>query len=522
MRTISIWFLIRLPNIMKQLEELITLLNKNKIRSTVLLDAILEPGSKMKELFDLVANGQVKSDEEAIVRLYGDAGARNNYNSLKSKLKEKLMESLLLIDFKAAHYSNRQRAYHDCNWKWAAVQILMTSNARVTGVDLLEKILHQALKYEFTEISLNALRLLRLHYGNVEGDQKKFEQINARYDQLQTLWIWENRAEELYTNLTIGFVNSKSGKTEISQLAGQYFEEIGPWLEKYDSFKLHLFGRLIQTTIYTSINDYQRTAELCEEALAFFKQKPYDSSLPLQVFYYQLAVGYIQLKEFEKGQNLIQNVESIFEEGSFNWFKFKELFFLLSMHTARYAEGEAVCHQILAHPKLSTHPAHISEMWKIYQAYIYILVRMNIIEYHESDGKAAKFRLHKFLNDIPIFSRDRQGMNIPILIAQILLLIVERDYEASIDRIGAIEKYCSRYLKQNDTLRSNVFIKMLLQIPLASFHKEALVRKTSKLLKILQETPVEISNQAYEIEIIPYEVLWEMLISSLDRKSPRL
>ena len=506
---------------MKQIEELITLLSKNKIKSNGLWDALLEPGSKMKELFDLLSENRIKSDEEAIVLLYGDLSAKNSYNSLKIKLKDRLSEGLLLLDFKTANYSNRQRAYHECNLKWASIQILMTGNARLTGIELLEKLLHQALKYEFTEISLNALRLLRLHYGNVEGDLKKFEQINQKYDHLQTLWIWENRAEELYTRLTIGFVNSKSGKAEISQLARQYFDEISPWLSQYDSFKLHLFGRLMQISIYSSVNDYQRTAELCEEALAFFKLKPYDSSLPLQVFYYQLAVSYIQLREFDKGQSLVRNVESIFEEGSFNWFKFKELFFLLAMHTERYAEGAAVCHQIIIHPKLSTHPAHISEMWKIYQAYVNVLVRMGIISEDEHEHKSAKFKLQKFLNDVPVFSRDRQGMNIPVLIAQILLLIVERNYDASIDRIGAIEKYCSRYLKQTDTLRSNLFIKMLLQIPLASFHKEALIRKTAKHLKTLQDTPMEISNQAHEIEIIPYEMLWDMLIASLDRKSHR-
>lgn len=506
---------------MKQLHELITLLGKNKVKSNVLLDALLESGSKKQELFDLIAEGRVQSDEEAISLLYGDPGAKNSYNVVKTKLKDSLTEALLLLDFRTTNYSNRQRSYHDCNMKWAAIQILLTSNARLTGIELLEKLLQQALKYEFTEIAINALRLLRLHYGNVEGDLKKFEQINMRYNHLQTLWIWENRAEELYTSMTIGFVNSKSGTAEISQIARQYFDEIGPWLSKYDSFKLHLFGRLIQITIYSSINDYQRTAELCEDALAFFKLKPYDSSLPLQVFYYQLAVSYIQLRAFDKGQALINSVESVFEEGSFNWFKFKELFFLLAMHTERYAEGASVCTQIMKHPKLNNHPAHISEMWKIYQAYVYILVRMGIISDDEYEHKSTKFKLQKFLNDIPVFSRDRQGMNIPVLIAQILLLIVERNYEASIDRIGAIEKYCSRYLKQKDTLRSNVFIKMLLQIPLASFHKEALIRKAAKLLKMLQDTPMEISNQAYEIEIIPYEILWDMLIASLDRKTYR-
>lgn len=64
----------------------------------------------------------------------------------------------------------------------------------------------------------------------------------------------------------------------------------------------------------------------------------------------------------------------------------------------------------------------------------------------------------RFLNDVPIFSKDKRGMNIPILIFHILYLILTKRYNDVIDRIVRIEKYTTRYLKKDDNYRSNCFI----------------------------------------------------------------
>ena len=109
-------------------------------------------------------------------------------------------------------------------------------------------------------------------------------------------------------------------------------------------------------------------------------------------------------------------------------------------------------------------------------------------------------------------------MNIPILVIQILFMIDQNRRNEVIDRIEAIEKYCSRYLKKGDMLRSNCFIKMLLQIPIAHFHKAAVNRKADKYWQRLQANPIDLSHQAHEIEIIPYEKLWGFVQDRLSEK----
>jgi len=79
----------------------------------------------------------------------------------------------------------------------------------------------------------------------------------------------------------------------------------------------------------------------------------------------------------------------------------------------------------------------------------------------------------------------------------------------------SLNVYCHRYLRKDDTFRSNCFIKMLIVLPNAHFNKIAAIRKTEKLRNRLAEQPLETANQSSELEIIPYELLWELVLEIL-------
>jgi hypothetical protein len=111
----------------------------------------------------------------------------------------------------------------------------------------------------------------------------------------------ESKAELYYSELMAQYTNSKSTKTEVMDQAQRYYDELKDFMEVCPSFKLHLFGRMVHLLIYNSVNDYVNTARLCEDAISFFDQKAYDSGLPLQVFYYNLIVCYLQLGRVRQG-----------------------------------------------------------------------------------------------------------------------------------------------------------------------------------------------------------------------------
>lgn len=501
---------------MKALEELVNLFEKSRLVRNELWPAILAPQSMMADLYHSIAGGNVHTDDDARQKLLPDDPDALRFNRVKNRLKERLTDVVFLLDFNRWDGPDRQKSYYECLKKWSAAMILTAKNSKAAAVELQEKVLKQAIHFEFTDLILQALSSLKLHYGSIEGDVKKFEHYRSLYNHYRQVWLLENEAEDLYTLLVSRYVASRGLKEDMTAMARDYYDQIKDALTVYPSFRLHLCGRLLELMVHSSENDYRKTAEVCENAIAFFEQKPYESHLPLQVFYYQLIVCYVQLRSFEQGAAIMQKYEQIFEPGSFNWFKLQELFFMLAMHTGNYNEACVTYQKTTAHARFSGLPDSIQEIWRIFEAYSHYLL---LVGKATASGQEGSFRVSRFLNEIPQYSKDKQGMNIPILIAQILFMFADGKYGKSIDRMEAIEKYCSRYLKRNDTFRSNCFIKMLLQAPEAGFHREAVKRHAAKWLDMLRTMPIEISNQGYGVEIIPYEELWEMALASLQMKS---
>jgi hypothetical protein len=500
---------------MQVIKELFNLIQVDKLKANGLWDVFFEPDSKLRALSEQMIEGNIDTDEAAQALLYSQEDAKPKYYNLKKRLKQRLVDIIASLDIKQSKLNDRQSASVECNKQWAVASILLSRGARNSAVEILEETLEKTLYYEFSDISIQMLTVLRLHYGVIQGNRAKFEYYNNLFQECKSTWTMESETEDMYISLMALQVGQKAADPEWTAKADQYYRAIAPYLEKNSSFRLHLCGRLLRLMASDRKNDYLTTAQICEDAIAFFKQKKFDTRLALQAFYSQLIVCYIQLKSFDKGQKIIADYQSLFPEGSFNWFKLQELYFLLAMHSKRYAEAYAVYVPVKEKLRAKEQPPQIREMWKIYEAYLQYLLYVNKIG---SDPSGQKFRVGKFGNEIPVFSKDKRGMNIPILIVQILFSIASRNYGQTIDRIEAIEKYCSRYLKKDDTFRSNCIIRMLLQIPSASFHREAVIRRTSKLFGQLRSTPLEVAGQAFEVEIIPYEDLWEIVLETLENK----
>ena len=503
---------------MRVLQELVAIITKNKVRQIDVIGNPEHKDTKVNQFYEGIAEAKFQTDQEAAEYFFNKSEKCSSYRNLKNTLKSRLINTVFFIDLKQPFYNDQQKAYYHCWKEWAAIKILSGKSAKVTSIELSKKILPQARKYEFTDLLVEIYRLLRTNAATVSRDEKTFHQYNDQFNYYTKLWFAENKSEELYCKLISLYNRGKVQNAVIHENAKTFYEELVPMLQEFNSYKLHLCGRLIHMAIYMSINDYKNTIKACDEALQFFEQKAYVSALALQTFLHQKLVCHTQLKEYEKGKAAAERSNAIIQEGKFNWFKNLEIFLILSLHTHNYQKAYEIFDTVNTHKMLEFQPKSMLEIWKIHEAYIHYLIILNKITPKENDKRFTKFRLGRFLNEVPSFSKEKRRKNIPILIIQILFLILQKRYNDAIDRIERIDKYCYRYLRKDESFRSNCFIKMLLLIPLCNFHKAAVARKADKFLKQLKASPLEIANQSYEVEIIPYEYLWELALASLENK----
>lgn len=87
------------------------------------------------------------------------------------------------------------------------------------------------------------------------------------------------------------------------------------------------------------------------------------------------------------------------------------------------------------------------DAWRLSFGYLNFLVKTRRLKLSPREKSSAdKFRLSSWLNDMPIFSKDKMGSNIPILILQAMFLLLERRLDEFDNRIEALRKYRQRNL----------------------------------------------------------------------------
>ncbi len=497
---------------MQDLRELILLLSQHHVHPLKELEGSKD--SKLLALYEGIAKGRYHSDEEAAADLYGGQGASSSYRKLKSTLRDRLLERVFEINTQQDEYSDYQKAYYECHKQWVIVRFLTGQNANTVALMLANKLLRTAERFDFTLLCMDIASYLRIQYGLRESNPKKFEEASQQFEYFRKVYDAEALAEELYTLLVVRMVNNRSVQPEIIELARQYSERIRPYMGQYATYKLHMYGYLIGLTYYTAQNQYQEALNYCSEALAFFQKRPYEARVPLQIFYYQQLICNIHLRQFEAGKEAARHCIRLMQEGTFNWFKYRELYLHLLLHTRHYEEAARLLFDTLEHPRFEFLPENVAEIWRIYEAYVYFLHRVGKVE----RTPKAKFKLAKFINEFSIFNKDRSGVNIAIIIVKWLMLLKDKQYSKLLDEVESTEQYCYRHLRGDNTKRSYYFIKMLLQVPMGQFERTAVSERSARLLEGLRSVPLQLANQTHEIEIIPYEDLWEIVLETIDQR----
>lgn len=498
---------------MEVLKELVQIVSPTKLRKIELLSDV-KSETLLYAFYQAVQQEKFHSDEQALRFLYPKGEHSSSYRSLKASLKQRLINQLFFLDVKQPRYTDRQRAYYEAFRNWAASKILFGKNARSSAVELAGKTLKAAEKYEFTELIVDVAHVLRHHHGGRLIDRKSFQKYHETYQTNLELFILENEAEEYYTRLLMEGAYQLGDLEPVAQMAEAYVKLLRPKMVNFRSYRLHLYFGLIELSQYTSRKDYRSVLKVCDRIISFFESKPYQATTPLVIAWYQKLNANLELGQFPAGEQAARQGLALEESGTFNWFKMQEMYLLLAIRTKNYSTAQSTYQEVVAHQRFGFQNLHIKETWRIYAAYLHFLFLLDKIE----EPPAGKFRLSRFLNNIPIYSKDKAGFNISIQIAQLLILFGQGKHQKMISRAEAVEKYSQRYLKRSDHPRAYYFLQLLLLLPQTSFHPEAVKRKAKTFLPKLERVYRETTREYAQVEIIPFEHLWNLIIKKLTEK----
>jgi len=503
---------------MESLKELIQIINKNKIKHIEVLDSSRKYKSKVYQLYEGIANGSFNSDEAAASFFFNDSPQNQQYRNLKVELKRKLFNTILFVDDSNEGKNNFQKLHNLVLKKWTALKILMNKGAYKISIPSCKALLRLSKKAELTEITIDILKSLRYYYAVHNINQRLF----LHYDTIlrKNLKIQEKEflVEGLYLRLSQLYVKQKSQKQDLSNIYKEFLPQIENCIDNSSTSRILLYAGVIEVGNYLHLFQYQKAINSCNKILSILEEKEIQKNSVLLVFLLNKLACHTQLKQYEEGTDCISKLDAYLEEGTFNWFKGKEVNMYLLLHTKKYQYAYELFFKVYNHKKFKKLPEPIKETWEIFRAYLHYLIILDYIQPVPNDTNFKNFRINRFLNTVPVFSQDKRGFNIAILVVQIIFSILQKKYDLMFDRMEAIEKYSTRYLKKDANFRSNCFIKILMEIPKASFHRIGVERRAEKYVTRLSEVPLEIANQLFSIEIIPYEDLWPMVLKTLSFK----
>lgn len=477
-------------------------------------------GDRYEAFYNLLAEGKLSTNDEAARYFFGNDkdGTHTEYRNFRNSFFKRLVNTFFFIDLKKPEFNDAQQAQHTCYRNMAAIKMLLTKGARHAGYELVQKTLEPALKYEVTDVVMDLARYLHHYYSYVEQDLKKKEHFLSLMEENRLAFNAILKAETYYCNLLAHYTKSKSSKPWVSNEARGYLTELEPLVEKYPLQKLYLYYYLILSIERASVHDHEGTADVCRKAIKYFEGRFATTNVLLAGFAYTLITSLTMLGQYDEAEEWAEYSENLTDDGVPNWFKGLEQQMALQFHKQDYLAAFAVYQKASSHKHFG-HLATIEQQtWKLHEAYIQLLIVTGKIKPTEAERKKSGFSPTKFLNEVPDFSKDKRGMNIPVLIVHGVFLLHLKRHDEAYDRFLALDKYADRNLKEgDDAFRSFCFIKALLQIQKADFKRKDSEEKAADWLRRMSSQPIMLADAPHEVESIPYEHIWGFAMEALEQ-----
>ncbi|MEM8524613.1 MAG: hypothetical protein AAGG68_08210 [Bacteroidota bacterium] len=504
---------------MKNLIEISKIVTKKKIRKIEIFDDyyLQNKSSKFNEFYNALIQGKFKNDRDAASFLYESTPKDDKYRQLKSRFRKRLLNTLFFLDVNRPAASNYDRAYYSCNKDWTLVKILLANDAYHTADSLARQILTTALKFKFADVIVNCSRILR-SYAAVDSDDKNFEMYDQHIKQYTNILDAEIRSEELYQRVILNYYKPPSKRTNLAERIDTYCEALDGLTELYDSPIIEYNKYLVWAFRHEMLKEFGKMLNVCKDAETYVKDNPiYYQSDKISTIYLKKASAYLHLQD-EQGLRVTPSQHTAFPKGSDEWYAFQEYRFLLAMHIQAYQKASEIHQEATHYNGFKKVESEIQKKWYIFELYLtYADSFLSEKEHDETHRSRNNSKLSKFLNEGALYPKSQRIFMVHHMIVQILFLLEEKRLSQARSLILQLKGHINRQLRKEEYYRTIQFIRLLQQLQKADFQEVRLSNVEKYYARLAEEEPFFYRGLLLEIEIIPYNQLWEIILERLRR-----
>ena len=457
------------------------------------------PNNGLKlELFSL-ANDQSIGRLDAIDH-FEKKGKKGQFLVVYKRLKDALLEGVTDDSFK--NLPNSSQIKFKLWKKHLQTKILLLAGRKIAGVKLAIETITLAEKHDQFEIVQSLCIKLIHHYSTIQPNFQKFQKYQIKLTNSSAMLYEETKAISVYFNLILCYNKGK----DISHLP-EAINELTLITLKNNHPKFRFYYYSVINLYYQIAAEQEKVIHNNKTAYHFFSKQ--EKELPYTYrfhFLVDLIPIFLIRKKFADAETTLRNCLALPPANSFNHHKTLIYQALLGFHSNK--------------PKIAQHAykvAHttptkfdstvIDQRWHLIKGYLALYHKLGLIQFDQS------FRLQSFLNIPETQGNHNQKANLIIL--ELLHLLADKNYPVFFAKLERVEAFITKRFKAHEYKRTRYFLRMLKAVVKGNYHSKLVSAHAKRQIKLLAKTTAALNVDTIEREVVPYEILWDLVIKQL-------
>ncbi|PRY07313.1 hypothetical protein CLV24_12451 [Pontibacter ummariensis] len=497
---------------MEDLHRLVRLVTHYSSKSQPLLNLQDESNLDTK-FFNLIKSGAVKSDEDAALELYGQRDRAANYRMLKSRLRKKLLSHLHFLKLPEGKFRATSINKYQCSSLLLEAQSLIVLNE----IRMANKVLDQALALaKQNELNDQVVKILeqKQWVNLILGNKKKHEETRLELEKFYKIEKAEREAIHIFQSVSVVLKDKFTARSTSLQKYPAILARMKELWEISNSSLVFNYYHILLIQYHEFTGDYNAVIGSVTAAESLLTEGKVHTSWFNHAFNsFIKAYALLQTKQYEQGLNFVEQRLKHFEPYSMSWFPFMENYFLLAVHAKSYQLALNIIEKSLQDKHILKIANGDKERWELYRRYLLLLQK------RERLGNDFKYT-ETVVSELVLLPKDKEGFNLSLLVLDAIELLSNPnldDYEPLAERI---RKYISKYLRGEKAERGRLFLRMLLLVIKEGLDPAQSREKGERLLEKLS-VALPPGDAFAEVEIVPYEQLWELVLWVLCQRKGR-
>lgn len=479
---------------------------------TLNLSRVLPVGgrnSKENKFIENLVHDKYTDDAQAANDIYNSDSKDVRYKMLKHRTKKRLYNNLLFLDPISLSLKDFVRMEQECFMFLHQAYILKRQYEFDLVLNLANKAFRIAMKYDFSDIVVAALELKAFCLSEL-GLKHEFLSCSNQLKESNEKLFFEKKSIVIFQDINVNLKQTTRKRQNYLSCLPESIKQLELLWDQAQTFSS--FDAYYKSSIfyYELTGEFDAIISMTKKSLIWLDMGKINRYRFDELYNkFILVYAHLRSRNINDGLKYASLYVNDFNTNSFNWFPYMENYFLLALHAKEYDLGHIIIDKVSKNTTFNKVSKSARERWMLYRSYLSIISASNFGENNP---------INPFLMPLPEYSKDKQGFNVAILILQFIYYLQKNDAEALLYRIESLKKYILTHLKETFSLRSKIFLKMLILTVTEDFDAKICRDKGQKLYQKLLDTPAP-GDAFAEIEIIPYEHLWEHILCTLENSS---